>query len=126
MASPAGFESGTEHADRSVPRTDRGVKPDATPATRAPNLAMSGGAGDSRRNPAVPVEPPAVAPTAAPASPRAAMLAALSAGMTAALAGGDLDAARVAHEAIGRLLGSPVRGAEVVDLAAERERRAGG
>jgi hypothetical protein len=45
--------------------------------------------------------------------------------MTEALAVGDTEAARVAHEAIGRLLGAPgVPGAVVVDLAKERERRA--
>jgi hypothetical protein len=54
------------------------------------------------------------------------MLAHLSADMGAALAAGDTEAARVAHEAIGRLLGLPGPGAEVVDLAVERERRAGG
>ena len=67
-----------------------------------------------------------MAPPAVSASPRAVMLAALSAGMTSALAVGDMEAARVAHEAIGRLLGSPSTPAGVVDLAAERERRAGG
>jgi len=51
------------------------------------------------------------------------MLAALSAGMTSALAAGDLEAARIAHDAIGRLLGSTAPPSAVVDLAEERERR---
>ena len=61
-----------------------------------------------------------------PPSPRATLLAALSAGMTAALAVGDVEAARAAHEAIGKLLGAPGAPAAVVDLAAERERRGSG
>jgi hypothetical protein len=47
--------------------------------------------------------------------------------MRAAVVAGDVEAACVAHEAIGRLLGpAPVTAtsADVVDLAAERERRA--
>src|ERR1700679_106691 len=57
-------------------------------------------------------------------SPRAVMLAHLSADMGAALAAGDVEAARIAHDAIGKLLGMPGLSAAVVDLAAERERRA--
>jgi hypothetical protein len=52
------------------------------------------------------------------------MLAHLSADMTAALTVGDVEAARAAHEAIGKLLGASGLAAAVVDLAAERERRA--
>jgi hypothetical protein len=64
---------------------------------------------------------------AKPASPRDALLAALSAGMTSALASGDAEAARVAHDAIGKLLGAPgAVSAVIYDLAVERERRAGG
>jgi hypothetical protein len=40
----------------------------------------------------------------------------------AALAG-DLHAARVAHDALGRLLADPAAGGDVVDLGGERERR---
>jgi hypothetical protein len=40
-----------------------------------------------------------------PRSPREGMIVALSAGLVAAVATGDLDAARVANEAIGKLLG---------------------
>ncbi|WP_437727051.1 hypothetical protein [Sorangium sp. So ce861] len=46
--------------------------------------------------------------------------------MRAALAAGDVEAARIAHETIGSLLGAP--GADqggVIDLAAERSRRGG-
>jgi hypothetical protein len=68
----------------------------------------------------------AMSAPAFPVSPRAAILAALSAALPACLAVGDVEAARVAHEAIGRLLGSTGTPAAVVDLAAERERRAGG
>ncbi len=39
-------------------------------------------------------------------SPRAVLLAALFDGARAAVVAGDLDAARVAHEAIGKLLGA--------------------
>lgn len=87
--------------------------------------------------PSVQISPPKCAePRAAgvspanPASPRADMLAALSAAMTAALAAGDTEAMRVAHDAIGRLLGVPgaldahAPTAEVVALVAERGRRA--
>ena len=44
------------------------------------------------------------APTVA-ANPRTALLAHLSADMTAALVAGDLEAAKIAHDAIGKLLG---------------------
>jgi ABC-type nitrate/sulfonate/bicarbonate transport system substrate-binding protein len=59
-------------------------------------------------------------------SPREGMIGALSAGLVAAVAAGDLEAARVANEAIGRLLGPssapPATTAvgEVVDLASAR------
>jgi hypothetical protein len=58
-------------------------------------------------------------------SPREGMIGALSAGLVAAVASGDLDAARVANDAIGKLLGpastptSTPTGA-VVELAAAR------
>jgi hypothetical protein len=57
------------------------------------------------------------------------MLAHLYSDMGAALSARDLDAARVAHEAIGKLLAAmqpgdgPGEGEPVVDLARERERR---
>ncbi|WP_437910599.1 hypothetical protein WME95_22995 [Sorangium sp. So ce327] len=44
--------------------------------------------------------------------------------MREALAAGDVEAARIAHEAIGRLLGATGADAGgVIDLAAERRRR---
>ncbi|CAN96463.1 hypothetical protein predicted by Glimmer/Critica [Sorangium cellulosum So ce56] len=61
-----------------------------------------------------------------PADPRTVLLGQLAEGMRAALAAGDVEAARIAHETIGRLLGAPgADAAGVVDLAAERARRGG-
>ncbi|XXX81388.1 contractile injection system protein, VgrG/Pvc8 family [Sorangium sp. So ce134] len=63
-------------------------------------------------------------------SPRAVLVAQLGEGLGAAAAAGDVEAVRVAHEAIGRLLGAPSQGAAasvqapVVDLTAERGKRA--
>jgi hypothetical protein len=59
------------------------------------------------------------------ANPRTVLLEQLTAGMSAAIAVGDLEVARIAHEAIGRLLGlaPAASAAPVVDLAAERARR---
>ncbi|XXY21836.1 hypothetical protein WME88_19660 [Sorangium sp. So ce216] len=62
-------------------------------------------------------------------SPRAALVAQLGDGLGAAAAAGDVEAVRVAHEAIGRLLGVPWQNAAasvqapVVDLTAERGKR---
>jgi hypothetical protein len=55
-------------------------------------------------------------------SHRAALIAALSTAVRDAALVGDLAAARVAHDALGRLLSEPGAGA-IVDLNAERERR---
>ncbi|WP_437277514.1 hypothetical protein WME90_40705 [Sorangium sp. So ce375] len=61
-----------------------------------------------------------------PADPRTVLLGQLAEGMRAALAAGDVEAARIAHETIGRLLGAPrADAAGVIDLAAERSRRGG-
>jgi len=51
------------------------------------------------------------------------MVEALSRALTVALDAGDLDAARVAHEANGKLLSSPPpgQGAEVVSIAGRRK-----
>ncbi len=62
------------------------------------------------RNPAMTRRPDAIQTLPMPSRegttlPREAMIGALSAGLVAAVAAGDLDAARVANEAIGRLLG---------------------
>jgi hypothetical protein len=59
-----------------------------------------------------------------PANPRAGLLEALLAGAAAAAAAGDLVAARIAHEAAGRLLSAAGQGGDVVDLEQERARRA--
>ncbi|NUQ72077.1 MAG: hypothetical protein HUU21_00660 [Polyangiaceae bacterium] len=59
-------------------------------------------------------------------SPRTALLVHLAEDLKAAIEAGDLEAARVAHEAIGRLLGSTAaKNATVVDLATARARRDG-
>ncbi|WP_438010557.1 hypothetical protein WME89_19095 [Sorangium sp. So ce321] len=72
--------------------------------------------------------------TGAAASPalsgRAVLVAQLGEGLGAAAAAGDVEAVRVAHEAIGRLLGLPAQEVAtsgqtpVVNLAAERGKRA--
>jgi hypothetical protein len=60
------------------------------------------------------------------ASPRGSLVGALSAAIAAATSAGDLHAARVAHEALGRLLAEPEPGARAVaDLASERAKRGG-
>lgn len=67
----------------------------------------------------------------APATGRAGVVARLAGELAALAAAGDLEGARVVQETIGRLLSPVVRsgedaaGAVVVDLEAERERRAG-
>jgi hypothetical protein len=59
-------------------------------------------------------------------SPRAAMVAALTQGLADATLLGDLRAAKVAHEAIGRLLAEPDPGSPTIaDLGAERAKRRG-
>jgi hypothetical protein len=56
---------------------------------------------------------------------RATLVAQLFEGVRTALEAGDLEAARVAHEAIGRLLGTEGNAAPVVDLARVRRDRGG-
>ena len=59
-----------------------------------------------------------------PISPRGRLVASLTETISAATAAGDLHAARVAHEALGRLLAEPEPGVAVVaDLPAERSCR---
>jgi hypothetical protein len=58
-----------------------------------------------------------------PQSPRQRMIARLSAALAEALRVGDLGAARVAHDALGRLLEGDKGPAEVVELATRRARR---
>lgn len=59
------------------------------------------------------------------ASPRAALAADLGVHVARLLAVGDLEAARVAHEAIGKLIACvlPGNGTAVIDLAARRRER---
>jgi len=77
---------------------------------------------------ATPADGAAGAPHASPSSPRAAALLHLIDDMRAALVGGDREAALLLHETVGALLRapSPASALEVVDLGAERRRRAGG
>ena len=57
-----------------------------------------------------------------PASPRAALVVALTEAVQAAVAMGEIHAARVAHEALGRLLDDPDRDPDkVTDVRAARE-----
>lgn len=58
------------------------------------------------------------------ATPREALLAALAEVIPAAMAAGDTEAARVAHEALGRLLPGAGRLAGVVEIEARRSRGA--
>jgi len=58
------------------------------------------------------------------AAPRVRIIASIAQAMVAALEAGDAEAARVAHDAIGRMLGGPQGdGAEVVDLATWRSKK---
>ena len=73
------------------------------------------------RNPAMTRRPDAT--QTIQTSPREGMIGALAAGLVAAVAAGDLEAARIANEAIGRLLGpssAPAGTGAVVDLASAR------
>jgi hypothetical protein len=71
----------------------------------------------SRRNPA---STPPIGSVALP-SPRTAMLVHLTEDMRAALAAGDVEAALLAHDVIGRLLGARGTSGAIVDLGAARE-----
>jgi hypothetical protein len=60
---------------------------------------------------------------AIPPSPRAAFVASLAEHLKTLAIGGDIEAARIASDAIARLLGSSARVASVVDLETARRRR---
>ncbi len=63
---------------------------------------------------------------AAPLSARRRLVLALTDAVAAAIEAGDLHAARVAHEALGRLIAEPEKGAAAVtDLGSERSKREG-
>lgn len=85
---------------------------DAAPSTQAsPRLVGEQALAVGDDPPAVPIvrtgtPPPAPGPTS---SPRAGLLVQPTELVRAALAGGDLEAARVANEALGKLLGAPPR-----------------
>ena len=70
------------------------------------------------------VEAPQTAPEGAPHNPRTALVAALGDAVKAAALAADLEAVRIAADALPRLGGLGTgEGAEVVDLAGERARR---
>lgn len=75
---------------------------------RLPNASTSGSA----------IEAPAPS-----TNHRARLLAELGQAIASATAAGDLEAARIAHEALARLLGPPGAAGGVVDLSAARARR---
>ena len=115
--------------DRTIGHVGSGAVPEAAGASIAP-CALSTDPPEAQAEDGTewpPAATLAAMPSApAPATPRAAMLAHLSADMGAALAADDLAAARVAHEAIGKLMAlglAPVDGAPVIDLATERRKR---
>ena len=66
----------------------------------------------------------AKSPEPSPLSPRAELVQSLTNAISAAVAAGDLQVARVAHEALGRLIADG-NSAVVVDLATERAKRRG-
>jgi hypothetical protein len=91
-------------------------KPANTEAPNGPNSVTNGSKSAT--------EPPRAIENDRVQNPRAALALALNEAARAALAGGDLHAARVAHEALGRLLADPEPGTPAVaDLAAERAKR---
>jgi len=84
---------------------------------------------EGERPPGLSPERGVAAQSGAPAdqrtSPRAALAATLAGHVTELLAGGDLEGAKVASDALARLLGSTSGAGEVVDLEVERRRRGG-
>jgi len=87
-----------------------------------PDGGAAGGAGDAAAGSNAPAP---TLTTSSQISPRASLAAELAAHVAKLLAAGDLEGARIAHEAMGRLLAAPQPGdgAHVVDLAEERRRR---
>jgi hypothetical protein len=113
--------SGDPTGNRTCPEpSDRGQKAAIGAGRDQPEGA------DRTRNPAIDSHgpnPSVQTPGPAP-SPRADLVRALTAAIDAATRAGDLHAARVAHEALGRLLAEPEPGAPTVaDLASERAKR---
>lgn len=87
---------------------EKTATPENPAAPEQSRTDVSGASGQSRGN---------------ESTPRERMIAGLHAELGEALRLGDTEAARVAHEAIGRLLGTAGSPAPVADLAAERRRR---
>jgi hypothetical protein len=108
----------------------RGFKDGAprSPASDPLDLKQIGEAAGDASPPIATAVAASLAPVAQPstpiATPRGVLLAALLDGARTAAEAGDLAAARVAHEAAGRLLGIEAGDAgAVVDLDTERRRR---
>ena len=79
---------------------------------------------DAKEHVGPPEEPRWARGGPAQTTPRERLVAVLAEKIAAALPVGDLHAARVAHETLGRLLAEPEPGApNVADLASERARR---
>lgn len=86
------------------------------------NSTLEGAPDDAKTDPCC----PPLSPTGdTPGTPRDRFVASLAETIREASAAGDLEAARVAHDALGKLLRAPGPGgaAPVVDLATEREKR---
>lgn len=90
-------------------------------------FADSAGAGDDEDEDEGETTPTSASESAT-RSPRTALLEQLFASARDAVAAGDMEAARIAHEAAGKLLAAPMpesADATVVDLAHERGKRGG-
>lgn len=103
----AGFESSSKRRKRGVSAVKREVKTVSATATLDAKSATSGAPCDSMR----------LQPT-----PRSALADALAGHVAALLAAGDMGGAKVAADALARLVGSAGAG-PVVDLGAERRKR---
>jgi hypothetical protein len=120
LASPAGFENAAARTDQRGSRRFPLVKGEPTTPITTPNPAKDRGPGDSRAKQGDSGTGPAL-------PPRAALIADLAGRLAELAAAGDVDAARIASDAIARLLAAPAAASEpaaVIDLAAKRGQRA--
>lgn len=112
------------HGTRTLPEQQNSAEKPQVPEVETPESSGSDGAksanlGTRSEHPNASIETPPPSP-----SPRARLVANLTETISSATAAGDLHAARVAHEALGRLLAEPEPGApDVADLASERAKR---
>ncbi len=108
-----GFEPDSEHTVPNDPARLRKVESSRPPFDRACKCANVRARDDSQDDSASPDK-----------SYRAQLVAALTDAISVAVAAGDLHVARVAHEALGRLLEEPEPGkSSVADLNVERAKR---